>query len=113
MPPQRRDEDDRSRRRARNESFHREANEMIEREARGWHERTFDCICECSRRGCMKRVKVTTVEYERVRARGDHFVVAPGHEDTEIEDVVESHDEYLVVQKTGEAGEVARETDPR
>jgi hypothetical protein len=114
MPPGQRDhDDDRARRRARNEAFRRETNELLEREAVGWHERVFDCICECSRAGCMARLTVTTMEYERVRASGDHFVVARGHDDPSIEVVVESFDGYVVMEKRGEAGEIARSTDPR
>jgi hypothetical protein len=113
MHPDGEAEDERSRSLARNEAFFRETNEMIEREAVGWHERMFDCICECSRRGCMVRLAITTAEYERVRERGDHFVVARGHDDPAIEVIVESFDGYVVVEKRGEAGEVARETDPR
>src|SRR6476646_319217 len=108
MPPDGEADDERGRRLARNEVFFRETNEQLVREALGWHERKFDCICECSRLGCMKRLTVTTAEYERVRAGGDLFVVAPGHDDPSIEVVVESFDGYLVVQKRGEAGEVAR-----
>ena len=108
-----RDHDDRARRLARNEAFRRETNEVIERETIGWHERVFDCICECSRAGCMARVRVTTAEYEHVRASGDHFVVARGHDDPSLEVVVESSDRYVVVEKRGVAGEVARSTDPR
>ena len=108
-----RDHDDRARRLARNEAFRREANEVIERDAVGWHERVFDCICECSRAGCMARVRVTTAEYERVRASGDHFVLARGHDDPSLEVVVESSDRYVVVEKRGVAGEVARSSDPR
>jgi hypothetical protein len=104
---------DRARRLARNEAFRRETNEMIEREAVRWHERVFDCICECSRAGCMARLTVTTTEYERVRASGDRFVVARGHDDPSLEVVVESFDGYVVVEKRGEAGDVARSTDPR
>jgi len=113
MPTHRDEDDERSRRLARNEVFFRETNDLLVREALGWHERKFDCICECSRLGCMVRLAVTTTEYERVRASGDRFVVARGHDDPSIEVVVESFDSYVVVEKLGEAGEVARKTDPR
>jgi hypothetical protein len=113
MPTHRDEDDERSRRLGRNEAFFRETNEMLEREALGWRERMFDCICECSRRGCMVRLTLTTAEYERVRASGDRFVVARGHDDPAVEVVVESFDSYAVVEKRGEAGEVARNTDPR
>ena len=104
--------DERAKRLAKNEAFFREANEQLEREQhRG--EGTFDCICECSRGGCVQRLKLLITEYEQVRARSDHFVVANGHEDLSIEEVVEKLPTYTVVKKFGEAGAVARRTDPR
>jgi hypothetical protein len=104
--------DERARRLAKNEVFFREANEQLEREEHR-REGTFDCICECSRGGCVQRLKLLITEYEQVRARSDHFAVAHGHEDTSIEEVVERLPTYLVVKKFGEAGDVARQTDPR
>ena len=38
------------------------------------------------------------------------FVIVPGHEQSSVETVVESHSGYLVVEKTGEArAEIERE----
>ena len=102
----------RARRLAKNEAFFRETNELLERDAVGLGG-TFDCICECSVWGCVERLDVTRAEYERVRSHGDRFVVAPGHDDPTIETVVERHPAYLVVEKHGLAGAVARSTDPR
>ena len=113
MPRERGEDEDRNVRRARNEVFRRETNEFLERDAIRTIQRTFDCICECSRPGCMTRLALSPSEYESVRAHGDWFVVAPGHEDPAIEVVVESLDGYVIVEKRGEAGEVARGTDPR
>jgi hypothetical protein len=104
--------DERARRLAKNEAFFRDANEQIEREQHHW-ETSFDCICECSRGGCVQRIKLLITEYEQVRARSDHFVVTPGHENPSIEVVVERLPSYVVVKKLGEAGDVARQTDPR
>jgi hypothetical protein len=36
-----------------------------------------------------------------------------GHEVPEIEDVVERHERYVVVEKRAHAGETAEATDPR
>jgi hypothetical protein len=38
------------------------------------------------------------------------FIVIPGHEDPQLERVVEAHRDYLIVEKTGVAGEVAEQT---
>ena len=51
--------------------------------------------------------------YEALRANPKHFAVLPGHEDTRIEGVLEQCHGFLVVEKKGEAGELAIEHDPR
>jgi hypothetical protein len=48
-----------------------------------------------------------------VRRDPRRFVVALGHEDTEIERVVARLEGYTVVEKIAEAAEVAIEHDPR
>jgi hypothetical protein len=45
-----------------------------------------------------------------VREEPGLFFVRPGHEDPQLEHVVERRREYLIVEKTGEAGEVAEQT---
>jgi hypothetical protein len=96
---------------AKNETFFREANEITERESSGWGQQPF--LCECSNRGCVDRVSLTKPEYEHVRAESDQFFVVPGHENDEVERVVEHFPEYLIVAKVGPTGEYAEETDPR
>src|SRR4051794_27173653 len=61
--------------------------------------------CECDRTSCFHMVALERVEYERVAAERYQFIVAPGHEDSAIERVVERHETHLVVEKTGEARE--------
>ena len=57
---------------------------------------------------------MTAAEYEAIRAESTRFAVVPGHEDPEIESVIERYPGYLIVEKRdAEAQEVARETDPR
>jgi hypothetical protein len=107
------DDGSRERRLARNEAFFREANEIIERDAERRLAASPPIICECSQVGCMERVRVVREEYERVRSRGDWFIVTPGHEDLTIEGVMERHPGFVVVQKFGVAGTVARDEDPR
>jgi hypothetical protein len=56
--------------------------------------------CECSDIGCKARVRLTLQEYEEIHKLRDHFVVAPEHEQLEIERVVMRNDpEYNVVEK--------------
>jgi hypothetical protein len=97
--------DERLERQARNESLIREMNDQIaaldEREATGWAApQEFMFQCECGRTGgCDARVVMTLAEYERAHSQRDRFVVVAGHEDDEIERVVERTDRYVIVDK--------------
>lgn len=73
----------------------------------------YEFICECSTTDCFERLSLTLSEYEDVRQNGTHFLLADGHEDIEIEQVVAERDEYVVVEKDGVAGLVALDEDPR
>jgi hypothetical protein len=92
-----------------NEATFREINEDIE-EHSGDH---IAFRCECARLGCNQLLELSRTQYEAVRAHPRRFVVLPGHELPEAEDVVERQDEYLVVEKRDAAGTVAERTDPR
>jgi hypothetical protein len=59
------------------------------------------------------RVHITAEDYEHVRARGNRFVLAPGHQDTSVEVVIEQQADYIVVEKVGVAGDEAEKLDPR
>jgi hypothetical protein len=99
---------------ARNESAFREANERIERrlEDLSLEHGSSTFLCECEDETCTEVLRLTLAEYERVREHARRFVVAPGHESGPAE-VVERHDRYVVVEKEGEAGQIAGELDPR
>lgn len=70
-------------------------------------------ICECSDLECAEVVEATADEYETVRGDGTRFLVKPGHQLAGIEQVVDGNGRFLVVEKVGEAGEVAEQDDPR
>jgi uncharacterized protein (DUF1499 family) len=94
---------------ARNEDFFRELNERINENAESHgpsvHDYTF--FCECSDNACMERVVLTLAEYEHIRAEPTRFVVKKNHVIREIEHVVESVPDHIVVEKHGEAGKIA------
>lgn len=73
----------------------------------------FEFICECATTGCFERLTLTLKEYERVRADGAHFLLAAGHEDIEVEQVIAEGEEFNVVEKDGVAGLIAHEENPR
>jgi ABC-type ATPase with predicted acetyltransferase domain len=97
---------------ARNEALFREVNENIARleERHGAAETEAIYICECANAGCAEQLSIDPDTYRRVRAEARLFFVRPGHEQAEIERVVEHHPGYLIVEKTGEAGAVAEQT---
>ena len=63
--------------------------------------------------GLLERLSLTLEEYEDVRRDGSWFLVRDGHQDLEIELVIRTYPEYLVVEKDGPAGVVAELEDPR
>jgi hypothetical protein len=99
---------------AQNEVFFRSVNEGIEQQAtRFGGDDNYEFICECASRVCLDRVSLTLLEYEHIREAGTRFVVIPGHENLELEVVVEKASSYHVVEKDGAAGLVADLSDPR
>lgn len=104
-----------STRKARNEALFREVNERIREAADrlGGANYEHEFLCECFDAQCRDHVRLTLDEYERVRADGTRFVVAPGHVAPEVEHVVDTHEDHVLVEKTGEAGAVAAQLDPR
>lgn len=69
--------------------------------------------CECARLGCNAIVMLSKAEYEAVRRDARRFFMRDGHEQPEIEDVVERHGRYVVVTKRDRAGATAAAEDPR
>ena len=102
------------RRVAGNESMFRDVNEAV-RSGRwpGEEGAPVAYRCECARLGCSRLIELRTLEYERIREHPRRFLIAPGHEVPGAETVVETHENYVVVEKRDEAGEVAEATDPR
>ncbi len=108
--------DSRETRLARNETLFREVNERIEmavgRLGRG-DGHVYEFLCECSNADCTLFLPLTITEYEAVRSDPSQFIVAPGHDLPEIEEVILRTDDYQVVTKQGEAAEYVTERDPR
>src|SRR3954454_1561871 len=70
--------------------------------------------CECGQIGCNELIWRSGDEYETVRGHPRRFALAPGHEITEVDEPVERHDRYIVVEaRAGAAADVADTTDPR
>ncbi|HZS30155.1 MAG TPA: hypothetical protein VFA37_02740 [Gaiellaceae bacterium] len=107
--------DARETRLAQNESLFRSVNEQIEQAARRGPAdgHVYEFLCECSNADCTLLLPLTVPQYEAVRRDPARFIVAPGHELPEIEEVVSRHPGYQVVVKKGEAAEFVAARDPR
>jgi hypothetical protein len=95
---------------ARNEELFQIVNRQIEKlEATLGPRRTFAMVCECGKKHCLEGFDVEPAVYKHVRANPLLFFVVPGHEDSQVEEVVERTPQYLVVQKVGRAAEVVHD----
>jgi hypothetical protein len=101
---------------SRNEAMYRSVNREIEQasvEAGEGPRDRIEVLCECGREGCSQVLDLTVAEYDEAHQQRDRFVVAPGHEDEQIERVVLRSSRYLVVDKVGEAEEIAEAEERR
>ena len=100
-------------RNARVQSIYREVNEGIALINAGWEIPELELMCECGTTGCTDRVALTSDEYARLRSEPTRFVLRPGHQEADVEHVVEHSADYVIVENHGRAATVARRTDPR
>ena len=99
-----------------NEAMFRQVNERLEELNRTFADFTdrLHVVCECADIACAEMIDVPAADYERVRDDPTLFIVVPGHEVADVEDVVEVLGTFHVVRKrAGEPERVARATDPR
>ena len=104
--------DERTRRVAENENLFRQVNEHVVAGGRRPAE-TFEIVCECEDLSCMDHLRVTTEAYQRARREPTDFLLKPGHAKPEFETVIESHEDFELVRKTGAAAVLAKQLDPR
>jgi hypothetical protein len=110
------DEEARRTRIAKNEGIFRSVNENIEDINRGFSLATqnMTAVCECGDLNCAEQLQIDLATYEQVRSDPTWFVVVPGHEVADVEDIVAHHEGFDIVSKHKGAGEaVAIVTDPR
>jgi hypothetical protein len=101
---------------ARNDAAFRVANEEIRAAAAEWRmDGLLPALCECADPHCATVVRVTPRQYEAVRSDPRRFINAPSHQANEHgwAYVISENDRFIVVEKIGEAGEIAEELDPR
>lgn len=115
MPGTMQSVEERHARLAKNETVFRDINEQVGGlNALGDDRPSFMIVCECGSQECSAILTVTRAEYEAVRAQSDRFLIKTGHQIAEIEDVVEQHPTFDVVdKKDGVPERVARAADQR
>jgi len=100
--------------RARTEALFRDVNERIAESAERFDASSTQFVCECADPGCTDRLAATLNEYEQVRSDGATFMLAPGHEHTDIERVVERRSRFNIVEKVQTTvRQTVRRLDPR
>jgi hypothetical protein len=60
---------------------------------------TIDVFCECGRRLCADRVRITVDAYEAVLASPGHYVVATDHGSDSTQRLVNDQHGFLVVER--------------
>lgn len=106
--------DERTRRIGLNEALFRDVNQRVEALAEGFGltEERIEVLCECGDQKCMDRIEMTLPAYRHVRADSRTFAVLPGHEQPDVERVVQRQEGFDVVMKhPGEPSRLAEETD--
>ena len=95
---------EREQRAARNQLLFREVNERIASLA----ERALlpeiapiEVTCECVDMSCTRTVQISLHEFAEIDRATNRFLVVPGHELPDVEDVVERRDRFLIVAKRG------------
>ena len=98
-----------------NQARFREANEEIEPRAVVAGVEMVPFICECANPDCTKIIRVTTQEYEAVRADPVLFLNAPSHEaySGKYAEVVSENSRFVVTRKMGDAAPIVKSLDPR
>lgn len=104
---------DRRERAARNQSLFREINERIDELSEAWSDEDRPYLCECLDTSCTEILKgLTHDDYRQVRHDRTEFVVLPGHERLDVEEVVDRQPRWLVVRKIGAGVRVAQQFAP-
>jgi hypothetical protein len=86
-------------RRALNEALFRDVNERIAESAERFEADKTEFVCECADPSCTERVPATLAEYESVRKKSTTFLLAPGHDEIDIERVISERGRFQVVEK--------------
>lgn len=94
-----------------NEVIYRELNQELELLAGS---AVLLICCECGEINCSVPFEVDRVIFDHVRMNPLRFILVPGHEDPELEDIIEKHTHFNIVSKRPTAAvEIAEASDRR
>jgi hypothetical protein len=100
--------------RAQTEALFRDVNERIAESAERFDADAAEFVCECADPNCTHRIQTTLEHYDEVRGEPTHFLLVPGHEDTDIERVIERRGRLAIVEKfEAVVARTVRQLDPR
>jgi hypothetical protein len=101
--------EDRKRKIGENEGIFRQVNELV----RPLDQDVMTVLCECGDAACRDQLVIAHDEYARLRQDPTLFVLRPGHDFDETEQVEAKHLEYWIVRKrAGLPAQIARDTNP-
>jgi hypothetical protein len=102
----------REQRQAQNQLIFRSVNQEIKRLSEKLLDARSDLefVCECDDPACIKRMRMQLAEFTEFDRMENCFIVVPGHEDAEVEEVMTRHKNYLVVAKVGVNRESVRDS---
>ncbi len=99
---------------ARTESLFRDVNERIAESAGRFGSDDAAFVCECDDAACTDRIATTIEAYEEARTDGAQFIVADDHVNDDVEQVVERHEDFTLVEKVKPlVRETVLDLDPR
>jgi hypothetical protein len=70
-------------------------------------------FCECADPECREKIAISRADYEKIRSDSRQFVLATGHEISDVETVVAEGPGWSIVKKEPEVTEIVEALDPR
>jgi hypothetical protein len=64
-------------------------------------------VCECLNSDCHNAIPIPRDVYQQIRLNLNHFIVTPGHEELDVDEIVDRSHRWLVVRKRGVGANVA------
>jgi hypothetical protein len=83
----------------------RSVNERIRELAGSASDIWYDFVCECLDDRCFSMVMLTSREFDSIREDPDAFVVHPGHDDHDVDEVIGRSDRYTLVRRSPDLDE--------